>query len=262
MEGKVWIPPYDFAINPTVDHWALIICGAFAFLVLVFAVIYAWNKKDMLPIYLFIAAGISTSVEPFVDVLGLCWYPEVGSVPGYRCIGRTIPLYLVFVWMFYFTPAILLILNRCQKGMTATWFMTFYLATAVGAFVFEILPLHYHMWTYYGAQPFVININGFLNFGFPLFYAFVNVVCVSLTGVAIHKVLPYLPGWKKIAIIPLMPVFTLAAWSGPGFYISTTMNIFPFIGLGVTRLGTIVTALICILLIWLAARVAAEKPAI
>ena len=258
MESRVWIPPYDFAVDPTVHKWALIILGAMAASVVVLVVMQAVRTKDMLPIYLFIGAVVTMSVEPFVDVQGLCWYPEVNSIPGYTSIGRTIPLYLVFVFMFYFPPAILFILNRCQKGMTAGWLVKFYLAVVLAAFLFEPLPLHYKLWTYYGDQAFVININGWLNAGFPLFFGFANGGCVVLTGVALFKVLPYLPGWKKIAVIPLMPVFVVGFWTCCAFYVSTPLN--TFLGVWATRLGTVAMALTSLLVVWLAGQLVSEKP--
>jgi len=251
MEGNVWLPPYDAALDSTVHMWALIAFGALALGSFAFAAGKAWRDRDGLPLILFLGSLAMATIEPYVDAQGLCWYPEIGTIPGYRSIGRTIPLYIVLVFCFYVAPAMIVVVDRCRKGvMSAGWLLKFYLVTVLLATLFEPIPLHYGMWSYYGYQPFVI-------LGFPVWFAFVNTACVLLTAVAAYKLLPWLPGWRRILLIPIVPVLGIGFWSACGFFASSTLN--TFLGQPATSIGALATMLTCVGAIWLAGSMAAGE---
>lgn len=249
MEGRLWLPPYDASLSSTAHGWALFVFAALALGAFAFALIKAKRDRDWLPVFLFLASLAMSTIEPYVDAQGLCWYPEIGTIPGYRNVGRTIPLYIIFVFCFYVAPAMIIVIDRCKNRITAGWLLKFYLLTVVLAALFEPIPLHYGLWSYYGHQPFVF-------LGFPVWFAFVNTACVLLTGVALYKVLPYLRGWKRILVVPLAPVFGIGAWSACGFFVSTTLN--RFHGELITSIGAVATMLTCVGAIWLAGTMAAE----
>jgi hypothetical protein len=251
-DGRMSLPPFDAVMDPNVQKWMFIIFGFGALLALVYAVAMARKKKDILPIYLFLAGIASYPVEAMADMLGQCWFPEVGQIVGYKTFGHSIPLFHVLCYAFYFPPAITWMVYRFERGVTVRWLLKLFFLLPIPCYLFEILPIHYHVWIYYGNQPFMIPPGWPLHWGGPGSATF-----LILTAIITYKALPYLRGWRKVAVIPLMPVSVAGTYSAYALIVNSTLSSMSKLVTSAGAIGSMLTGLFCV---WLAGKWLLEKP--
>ena len=146
-----------------------------------YAVLTARRERKLYPYFLFIGAGASVYLEPFVDVLGKCLMADGPNVlVVFRAFGRGMPLYLCLLYFVYWGTAVLFLMGRLQAGMTERQWLRFYGIGIMAAACFEPLLIRTDMWTYYGGnQPVKF-------FGLPLWWCFVNAHAFFLTAALFH----------------------------------------------------------------------------
>lgn len=229
-----------FGVPAHVENWATVITAVGAAAALVFCLRHARTRKSPVALYLFVGAALTIFIEPFPDVLGKAVFAEADRIPWMGGLGRQIPMFVGLIYMFYLTPAYVLLIDAIHRGITARRLATVYGGLVTAACAFEFLPLHYDLWRYYGSQGVQIG-------DMPIWWAFINVHAVVATAVALSFLLKLLPAHRAFLVIPLMPPLFLATHTGGAMFgyatVGTTNN--P----ATTTIGTLATCVLCVALI-------------
>ncbi len=250
FEGRP-LPPVDVVMDPVVQKWMFILFGIGALLALVYAIAMSKKKRDILPLCLFAGGVLAYFNEAWGDSLALVWFPSIGQIVGYETFGHPIPLFHVLCYAFYFPPAMTWLVYKFQRGVSIRWLMTLFFLVAVSGGSFELLPIHYKAWLWYGDEVFKA-------FGYPLWAAFAAAGWFILPSILVFKALPYLPGWRRIGVIPLVPVGFAASLAAMGYVVQSALNAAK--GRGLIAAGEIVSMALGVYLVWLSGKLLSEKP--
>ncbi len=150
--------------------------------------------------FLLLLAGAATVInEPVVDVLGLCWFADSGSISLFRAWGVTIPIFMLPVYCWYVGGQALFAYNEIRTGVTTQRVFRLYAIFAAVNVALEIPALHMRIYAYYGDQPFEA-------FGFPFWWPVCNALMPIVMATLVFKLLPYLVGFRGILVIFLGPM--------------------------------------------------------
>jgi hypothetical protein len=150
--------------------------------------------------FLFLLAGAATVInEPVVDVLGLCWFADRGSIGLFRAWGVTIPIFMLPVYCWYVGGQALLAFIAIGAGLTTQRLFRLYAIFAAVNVALELPGLHMGIYAYYGNQPFEA-------FGFPFWWPVCNALMPIVMATLVFKLLPYLPGFRGVLVILLGPM--------------------------------------------------------
>lgn len=167
--------------------------------------------RDPLLLLCLLGGAVALAFEPIVDVLGLCYFPEEGSIHAFTVFGRALPLFMVLVYPWYVGGSAYLAYRLFQRGMAMKGVFLFWALEALQDVVVETPGIWMDAYTYYGDQP--------LDFwGFPLWWPIVNPLSAMIGGLLVLKTLPLLHGWRRLGVIALVPAgcgFANAACAWP-----------------------------------------------
>lgn len=173
-----------------------------------------WRRyASFVPVLLLIGAACTVALEPIVGVLGHGFHPVIGQVPLFSTLGRAIPLHIGLVYTFYYGSMYILLFPTLRAGVVSrafTWKL--FWATAVGAFVFEVVPLQAGLWVYYEPQALWLWRGGM-----PVFWVVANAVSLIVPLTLIKAYLPVCTGWRQWLIVPLSPMGAIMGHVGSGF---------------------------------------------
>jgi hypothetical protein len=159
----------------------------------------AWKTKSMVPIYILIGGGLCSLYEAYADVGGLAIYPEIGVPMLIDELGRKIPLYVLYIYLFFFPTPFLLLIERIEAGITFRQWLWIAAFACVSTAVFEFLPLHYKVWTYYGYYPAKILDH-------PPVWAIMNAQSVIGGAAALALILRRIKPAQHICLIAIVPM--------------------------------------------------------
>jgi hypothetical protein len=150
--------------------------------------------------HLLLLAGAATVInEPVVDVLGLCWFADKGSIGLFRAWGITIPAFMLPVYCWYVGGQALIAFNAIQAGITSRHLFRLYAVFAFVNVMLEIPGLNMGIYAYYGSQPFEV-------LGFPLWWPICNALMPIVMATVVSRLLPHLPGARRGLIVLLGPM--------------------------------------------------------
>src|SRR5580698_8328935 len=212
------LPP----VNGHAPHAAETVFDIFIFIPLAIALVIAARQirgsKGPVLLYCIIGGAFAATLEPVVDVLGLVFLKQHGAVETFTVLGRTMPLYICFVYPWYVGGLGYLAYKLFQNGITARGLFQLWALDFVIDIFLESPGILAKTYSYYGHQPFNI-------WGFPLWWGFVNPVMPMLAGALIYHLLPRLDGsWKMLAIIPCIPMADAIANAAAGFPMWAALN--------------------------------------
>jgi len=198
------------------------------------------------PVLLYCLAGgaLAACFEPVVDVLGMCYLKEKDAIGTFTVLGRTVPLYICFVYPWYVGGLGYLAYRLFARGVTVRDLYVLWALDCVVDIALETPGILAGTYLYYGNQPFDI-------WGFPLWWAFVNPVMPMLAGALIYKLKPHLgTGWRLLGIVPLIPAAdgmanAAAAWP---MWISLNQTDVSYVW---TYLAAIVTLGLSLFAVWI-----------
>jgi len=248
-------PPVHEAMPKTAET----IFNVFIFIPLGIALLIALRHlvKGKGPLLLFCILGgaFAASFEPVVDVLGLVYLKEVDAVGTFTILGRTMPLYICFVYPWYVGGMGYLAYRLFDRGITMKGLFLLWGADAVVDVFLELPGILAGTYLYYGHQPFNL-------FGFPLWWAFVNPVMPMVAGALIHKLRPHLSGspWRLLAVVPLIPMADGIANGAAGWPMWAALNQ-PDVSYVWTHLAALVTLGLSLYCVWMIGLVVARRPA-
>ena len=194
------VAPYDAVMPKTAET----VFNVFIFIPLGIALALAFRKlvkgQGPLPLYCIIGGALAACFEPVVDVLGLVYLKEQGALGTFTILGRTMPLYICFVYPWYVGGLGYLAHKLFKRGVTMRDLFLLWAIDFVIDVVLESPGILAGTYLYYGHQPFNI-------WGFPLWWGFVNPVMPMVAGALIFHIRPHLnTPWKLLAVIACIPM--------------------------------------------------------
>ena len=179
---------------------------------IVFVVSELRRRKDAVPLFIFIGAGLAIFYEPLGDMLVSALYPHQHQIVWINTFGRKIPLFIGLLYFWYMSVPTLIFLRALEKGLTTRLVWTMYATTIAIATAYELLGVNLGAWLYYGEHAFQV-------FGVPLWAAFTYggfcfVLCAG-TDILL-KVLDRSQQWLLIPALPLLLAGGHCALALPG----------------------------------------------
>jgi hypothetical protein len=132
--------------------------------------------------------------------------------------GHPIPWHVLLCYPWYFGGLPIYVFERMQSrsiGRRLWW--DHYILVGILVPLVEVVPAHYRVWIYYGAQPFKIGAT-------PDGIAAANICAVVLPALVIYMLLPRLTGWRQLIVLPLVPAVAMAAHAGASVILYVTLG--------------------------------------
>jgi len=194
-DSRIPAAPVDSLISDTVDRNVNIVMFALAGVALVWSLVY-WRRTGR-PTFLllFLGGGAMMVLEPLVDTVGGCWFPE-NSWGAFELWNRPMPVWLCTTYFVYFGIGGGLTWLLMRRGASAAALWLVFVGDMAADFVLEATLLHWDTYVYYGDQPLVVA-------KFPLWWAAVNASIAMAVPAAIVLTERGLRGWRQLYIIPL-----------------------------------------------------------
>jgi hypothetical protein len=199
-------------------------------------------------LYCIIGGAFACLFEPIVDVLGLVYLKEVDATGTFTVLGRTMPLYICFVYPWYVGGMGYLASRLFRRGITMKQLFLLWAAVGFVDVFLELPGIIAHTYLYYGHQPFDV-------FGFPLWWAFVNPVMPMIAGALIYRLQPFLGSspWRLLAVIPLIPMADGLANGAAGWpmWVALNQSDVSYVWTYLAALVTLALSLYCVWIIGL-----------
>jgi hypothetical protein len=242
----------NWELSNTHEITANVIFGVVALLGLAFMIHVMRSERRRYPLFMFLGAGLAVFYEPVNNLLGLCTYPEVGQVTWIETFGRKIPTYIGPVYFFYFSATVLWLMRRIRAGITARQWFQYYAIGATLCTSFELIPIHFGWWKYYGDHQ-VLRVGGF-----PMWWWFVNPMCIFAMAALFHFLHErVITDRISPLFVPLYPAALFATHASAALPIFTYLNSSTNQAVGV--LATLLTIGWSVTVIWITSRVVAHQ---
>jgi len=194
-DSRIPAAPVDSVISDAVDRNVNIVMFVLAGLALAYSLVY-WRRTGR-PTFLllFLAGGAMMVLEPLVDTVGACWFPE-DSWRAFELWNRPIPVWLCTTYFVYFGIGGGLTWLLMRRGASAAALWLVFAGDIAADFLLEATLLHWDTYVYYGDQPLVLA-------KFPFWWAAVNASIAMAVPAAIVLSERWLQGGRQLAIVPL-----------------------------------------------------------
>lgn len=222
--------------------------GLVALSAIAYAVYVARQEKTRYPYFLALGAALLVFYEPFNNVLALCTYPEINQITWIEALGRKIPMYIGFCYVFYFTAPMLWIIRRLEAGVTEAQWWKYYGVGFVLVTTFELIPIHFGWWRYYGEHQALVVL------GFPSWWWFVNAQSVFVGATLVYSLRKngILSEGRSFLLIPILP---MALWSAHGSAaVPTFAALNSTTDLRVTTVASLLSMLLALMNMWICGR--------
>lgn len=218
-------PPSNMAVmDPELQRQFLMMQYPPVLLLGLYCLWRSWQARSFVPILIFAGGGIAYLAEPLVNVLGLVWFPQQGIDEIWGSLGRKVPVFGFFAYLWFLGGMSYVIYERMLRGITARGIWLFFAGFVVLECCLEIPGLNIGAFAYYGNQPFVV-------FKFPVWWAFCNSVGPIVAGALCYRILPLTPTPLRFLAIYAVCLSNALAMMGAGlptfFALNTTAS--PFI---------------------------------
>lgn len=251
---KLPLPPIHAVYNETVGFWTIILYALFVLPVIVYALRRSRDNVGHMMLLVLIGGSLCAVVEPFADVLGGCWHPEVNQPTVFELLGRGIPVWVCVGYLTYFGGLGAVSYALYTYGITRKIIWITFLTSVVIDIIMENVMLSHGFYFYYGNQP--LNDIGLL----PLWWPPVNALGVELGAAAMCFLLPHLKGWRLLfapLAMPLADLMSYALIAYPGIVAVNSQHLNP---LATDLLGMGTWVLAAIMLYILSLLVAVDSP--
>ena len=210
-------PPTDLQMPDA--EIAFTIFGAVPLVVvLALAVRHIVRGEGPLLLFCLIGGAAASLFEPFVDVMGLVYLTENGSIGTFELLGRTMPLFVPVIYPWYIGGLAYLTCRRFEQGITTRGVFALWGVFVLVNFALEAPGLLTDVYTYYGRQPFDI-------WGHPLWWGAANAFTALAAGALVFGLRRLVPGgWRLAGAIPLIFVSEGLSNAGAGWPMYATLN--------------------------------------
>ncbi|MGB8387587.1 hypothetical protein [Mycobacterium sp.] len=199
--GVLGSSPGDVVSNSSDVELIFTLACAGVVLVGLVGMLLHWRKTGSAIGILILTGGMLAIIqEPMVDTLGNMYIPP-SHFTLFTTYGREMPWFAPFGYGLYFgIPAFIYIL-AAQRGWSRRDFQKLFAASFGLELVFELIAVNGNFYSYYGNQPFRF-------FELPIHWMTLNMAAAWVAAAAVYKAMPYLKGWRQLAI-PLIVLCTI-----------------------------------------------------
>lgn len=210
-------PPDTGAMDPTYQLVFTVLLCVVTIGFVIYAARVARQQRSSVPFLMLIGGGLACLIEPIIDYTGLVWFYREGQWVLFEAFGRPIPVWIVPTYIFFVGGQALYTLTRLEKGETMAGIWRLYGIYFVVNILLEEPPLHFGLYTYYGAQP-------FQPFLLPLWWPLINAAMPIVAATVIHCVRRHLHGLRVLAVVPLIPMADIVANGTIGWPLWIALN--------------------------------------
>ena len=151
-------PPRAMVMPADLQSIMILVSTALIVTAGIWALYRIFRHGDGLPATLMVGGLlIYFAVEPFYDLLGFVYHPEIGQVSAFTALGRALPLHLLLLYVPYWALLAYYFIGKFEKGVTDRWIWIAFWAWTPGQVLFETPLLMQGLWSYYGDTPFKIG---------------------------------------------------------------------------------------------------------
>ena len=220
------VPPIDTLYNETAGFWAIVGYLIVAVPVTLYALYRSRERTGKIMLLIMFGGSLCAFIEPFADVLGGCWHPEINQPTVLSVLGRGIPVWVCVGYYTYFGAlgALNYLLYTHGLKRRTIWFC--FLAAIAADIFMENLMLPFGTYFYYGNQP--LTGLGTL----PLWWPPVNALGEVGGIVTLCFLLPHLKGWRILfvpLVIPIIDLVSYALIAYPGIIAVNSQHMSPLV---------------------------------
>jgi hypothetical protein len=168
-----------WAISSGEQTIAELVFGLAALATLAYCISVARRTNKLWPLFAVGGAALTVTYEPFNNLLGHCAYPLIGQHTAIDFVGQKVPVYILFVYMFYFAAPAVWLTQRFDAGITRRQLTKYFGVAVVLCAAFEPFFVSQYWWRYTGHQP--LNMTGL-----PMWWWVVNPMCVFGVAALYH----------------------------------------------------------------------------
>jgi hypothetical protein len=198
-------PPFDTYYGATISNIATMILFTIT-AIWVIAGLFDYRKtKSPVLLMLSISGFLCDFIEPYLDVMGGCFWAISPNLTLFTILGRPMSLFSLSAWAGFGASMTcipyLMIRMVIQKRKPTSWlWLTFIIAGLVDVGFEEIMLNMHGLYVYYGNQPLIL-----LN-KFPWYYTTLNGGGLFLAAALAYHYRAQLSGWKALLILLLVPM--------------------------------------------------------
>lgn len=157
--------------------------------------LWTWKKTGRSEIF-WISVGAMAAVcyEPLGDFMVDIAYHQSDALTAISGFGRTIPLWVLFMYVVFWAPGILYLTGQLEAGVTLKRWMGMFALTVPATLLFEVPMLAMGLYKYYGSQQPIQLL------GYPLWMAFSNSAVIFIVSLLVHAAM-------KTALVREQPAY-------------------------------------------------------
>lgn len=225
-DTRLPIPPVETLYPADIGMWATILFTAVVIPVLVYGLVKIRERQGQIVLLLMLGGLLTVTVEPWLDIIGGAWHPEINQVTAFESLGRPIPIWVVPIYVFFFGGLGSLNYLSFKHGATRKVVWLWFSIPALVDIVQEEIMMYLDLYYYYGNQPLILFRE------FPLWWAASNTMGEFLGVTALVLLMPYLRGWRLLfipLIFPISDAVGFAITGLPSIYAVNTQDIAPWL---------------------------------
>ncbi|MEA2314172.1 MAG: hypothetical protein QOI03_864 [Solirubrobacteraceae bacterium] len=209
-------PPVHLAAPSGASWFFTALCLTIFVGATVWAVIRA-KRGDMLGLAV-LAGGLAASlIEPMLDNLGLLWFGTDNHLIVFRAFGRSMPLFLVVGYGFYFGAITYFTVFSLQRGKSSRYLWAIYAFGWAFDLALESTGSWVGLYKYYGPQP-------YNPWSIPLWWMFVNPALPIASGGLFYVMRDRLQEVRSLLVVPLLPMCYGATYGAIAWPIFVALN--------------------------------------
>lgn len=198
--------PSHFAAPAWAAWGFLFYAGALAVLLaLPWALSAGFRRRDWLPLTMLGSGFLCSLVEPMLDFLGHLRWADNLLFTGYKVFGIDIPVLIPPCYALFLGLEGYFVYVMLKKGLTARQGVMLFAACGLSDAVMETPGLAFHVYQYYGIQPFTF-------FHFPYWWGFINGASIFTVGFLLWFLVPRLEGWHRAWLLFVSPAGMMIAY--------------------------------------------------
>ena len=213
------MPPTGMVMPATLQLIIIWVSAALIVLLGVWVLVRAVRNRDAFPVALLIGSLlVYFSAEPFFDVLGFVYHPEIGQIAAFNSLGRAYPLHLMLLYVVYYSGLGLYFDHKFSRGVSNRWVWTAFILWTPAQILFETPLLLQGLWSYYGDPPLRMGL-------YPLWLAPATAGSTILACSLLHYLKNRLPRpWIPVLSL-VFPSAVAAGCLGTGWPIFLALNV-------------------------------------
>lgn len=198
-------PPFDAYYGAFASNTATAILFSLTGIWLAVGFLYYRETKSPVLLILAMSGFLCDFVEPFLDVMGGCFWPVSPDLTLFTILGRPMSLFSLSAWAGFGASmtcvSYLMIQKVIEEKRPTSWLWLTFIVAGLVDIGFEEIMLNIHgLYVYYGNQPLILLSK------FPWYYATLNGGGLFLASAIAYRYRTQFSGWKALPILFLVPM--------------------------------------------------------